>query len=119
MGDLETERLHFGKIVQGRASPQGDRFSQGLDGDGRVALRSAAYFLEQVLEAPDVHFVRTGDELIARRAVTDPFGSQPLPKVLDVRLDGVAGRIRRVVSPDRIDEALDGDELVRMEDQMR
>ena len=73
----------------------------------------------QPLEPVDVELVRLDADEVARRTGDDAVGAEGAPQRVDVDLQGVLGAGRRRLAPDRVDQPVGGDDLVRVEQELR
>src|SRR5438128_23889 len=111
---LEARRLRLREplvheIGERRAAPERERLVQRVD---LVAFEQSFEPLQIELARPDGNFV-------AGWACDDPVGSERLPELRDVVLNRIERGLRRVRSPELIDEAIGRDDLVAAGEQQR
>ena len=73
--------------------------------------------LAQALEFEDVDSPGLDDEAVTGRHRLERAFGQELPQLGDVDLDGVPRRLGRVLTPERVDEAIARDDRIRLEEQ--
>ena len=119
MGDLAAQRVLVGEIVERGAAPErvGDAVEadcgRGIRGDapaGRGDVR---------LEAAQVELLGFGVQDVAARPVLQPIGAERLAQARDVGLQHVAGRRRRGLGPDLLDQAVRRDDGACAQEQER
>ena len=72
---------------------------------------------EVTVELEDVDGRWVDDEPVTGRRSLEHAVRQELPQLGDVHLDRVAGRIRRILAPERVDQGVARDDLVRLQQQ--
>ena len=108
---LEPCSLRLGErlvrdVGQGRPPPERER------------LRQRAV-LDEPLEAVDVELAVVHPQEVARRTRDDAIGAERLPQRVYVHLQRARAARRRLLAPDPVDQAVDRDDLVRVEQEQR
>ena len=103
------------EIGKRSAAPERQRIAKGVRGTARVAAgERPSRVRDERPEHEEVDFVRIGPQQVRARTGLDPRGvADPAAQPRDVHLDGMARRRRRIVGPERVDEELHGNRLVR------
>jgi len=115
---LSSERSLAGEVRQRRPSP----LLQGSPVQGRrlVGARVGGLrFVNERLEAVGIQLTRSDAQHVSGRPPFEPVGAEHPAKVRHVALEGLAGGVRRVVSPYLVDQVLGGHDVVRMEKEAR
>ena len=117
--DLPFERRGVRQIREGSTAPQRQRLAEARDRLSGIHRELASRAAEQALESKDVHLVRLRVQDVPGRPAFDPFGTQCAPQMGDVALDRVAGRLRRLLLPEPVDQLVHRDDVSGGEEQMR
>ena len=114
------ERLER-EVAERRTAPQRQRASQPRRPGLRVARsEGAAPLRRQDLEAVEVDLLGLGQQAVPRPLRHDhPGVAECLAELRHVHLDAVRGRARRLAAPELVDQAVDGDRLVRVQEEDR
>ena len=106
-GGGHRERL-VREVGERRAAPERERLAE------TVRPRRG-----EPLEPIDVELVRLDPNQVPRRPGHDPVGSERPAQRMDMHLERVLGARGRRLAPDRVDQPVGGDDLVRVEQQLR
>src|SRR5205823_9340520 len=121
--DLVTPVRFEQEAGESGAAPEGERFAQKLGSRFELARRCPlAGGGKELLQARGVEPLGIDLEAVAPvrgrdRVVT--VAGQRLAQLGDVDVDGLPRRGRRRLAPELVDQALAGDELVRVQEQGR
>ena len=120
--DLRPSEVLERKFLQRRPSPEPERFTEQLDRAFRVIPRTRLG--DERLEAVAIELPWFETEQIPRRAREDQVvvvvwlaGLKQSPQVRHIGLDHVGSRLGSLLSPDVLDQASAGDDLVRVKEQ--
>jgi hypothetical protein len=105
-----------GQICQRITTPQVKRLGQ----QAHCALpigRSGAGFVDEIAEAEHVDLIPLGYEHVTGRSRLNPGSAEHFAQSRYVGEQGGAGRIRWLVAPDLIDEAISRDDPVGFEEE--
>jgi hypothetical protein len=107
---LGGERRHVGELLERGAAPGTARIVQRVGQRPRVPVRVADP-VERGPHAVDVPLVGTEDEPVPGAVALEPVGARPEVPAQpgDLALQGVAGRVGRVVAPHRVDQPVGRD----------
>jgi hypothetical protein len=106
------------ELGERRPSPQRKRLTQGVRGALRVTSgQSVPTLADEPLEALEVERIRLGAHPIAGGARLDALTAERLPQLRDVHLEGRARSLRRLVSPNLVDQAIARDDAVRVQEE--
>ena len=120
---LEPNDLRLGERLPGEVgergpAPEGERRAQGLAGRRRVTHRERrSPFPAEPDELEQVDSRRIDHEPVTGRRRLEGAVRQELPQLRDVDLDRVPGCVRGLLAPERIDQAIAGDDLVRLQQE--
>ena len=120
-GDLGLGEVVVGEVGEGLAAPELECLpDRGLRAGRISAGEPFSSLLQQRSEAIAVELTRLDDQEVAvpARLQALPLAERPT-HARDLRLDALDGAGRRLVRPERLDEAVDRDDLVRMEQEHR
>ena len=114
--DLALGEIVVREIGERRPAPEREPVAEHR---GRGSRRGLARSVDELLEAVDVE--RLGRELqnIAARAGDERVGPERLAQLRDVALERLRRRVRSLLAPEVLDEALARDELVGVQQQDR
>ena len=113
------ERLQR-QIGEGRAPPQRKCGAERLRPGGGVAdPQRGTTLLRELVEARQVELLGRHGEPVAGRHRLERALRQELPELRDVDLKRVLGRVGRAVAPQRVDQPVGRDGVVRFEEQDR
>ena len=116
---LQPQRLEL-RQIRGRSAPEVERPPERLGRPGRVSDRQRrAAGLRQALELEDVDRSGVDREAVAGRRGLEQVRRQELAELRDVDLERVARRVRRVLTPERVDQVVSGDDPVRLQQERR
>src|SRR6266511_3171827 len=114
------ERLEA-EVCEWRAAPQGERLAELQLGCSRIAAGPRLPCVgPQTFEAVEVELVPCQIERVPRRTCDEQrlsFRLEELAQARDVDLQRLPGGLRRLGSPERIDETVGGDRLVGVQDE--
>ena len=118
LGDLVTTARFEQQTRQGRTAPEAERLAQELGSRFQLARGCAfAGAGKQLPQARNVQLIVVDHEAVAavrRRDRVVTVTSQHLAQLGDVDVDGLLCRGRRRLAPEVVDQALAGDELIRV-----
>src|SRR6266508_1456153 len=109
----KADRVELG---QRSAAPEGERLSQLLRGPGRLLHPRLR---DQPLEALQVELAFLHPNQVAGRLGHDHVAAEGLAQLRDMNLNGCRGGLWRLVAPKLVDQAVTGDDLVRVQEQER
>jgi hypothetical protein len=105
-------------VCQRGATPKRERGAQRLGRFAGLALRKlCTSFHEEPFESVEVELVGLDVQHIAGGAPREAPVSEGLAQTRDVVVEGVRGRRRRPLAPQAVDQAVAGDDLVRVQQQ--
>src|SRR5262249_6683976 len=107
------ERLVL-EVGERRAPPEGQRLVQPRS---RCKRSQVTGFLEKTLEVVHVELVDRNAKQIPRGLGQDAVAPERLPQLRDMDLKRGQSRLRRLLTPERVDQPLSRDELVRAEEK--
>jgi hypothetical protein len=114
--DLPTREGLVFQIGKGRPAREGERLAQQ---PGRRRGSGAARLVDERFEAVEVQLPGLYREHISRRLGAKNPRGQDAAQVRDMHLQRLAGRLRRAIAPQLVDEAVGRDDLVAMQEQDR
>src|SRR6476659_399538 len=117
LGDLFTAVRFEQQTREGRSAPEAERLAQELGSRFELARGG-----EQLPQARNVQLIVLDPEAVAavrRRDRVVTVASKRLAQLGYVDVDGLLRRRRRRGAPELVDQALAGDELVRVQEQNR
>jgi hypothetical protein len=112
------ERRCAGEVAEGRAVPQLQRPPERLRGCVRLPVEEPVPLSNQRLETQLVDLLGVDVQNVALTAAFDPLGAQDPAEMGDVALQGGPRLRRRRVAPHRVDQLLDGHDLVGAQQQV-
>ena len=113
------ERLE-GEVRERRAAPERKRLAERPRRRlGIAGPEPPRALLRELLESAQVDLGRAGDEDVAGLPGHDRLGPEHLAELRDVDLDHVRRGLGRPLAPEVVDQPVDGDELVRAQEQHR
>ena len=111
------ERL-VAEVREWRAPPQRERGAELLGRVGRVSGREcAASLLDEALEPMEVERIGLDPRLVAAGSGHEDIGRQHAAEAGDERRECIGGALRRVVTPQLVDQPVTSDDLVRAQQQ--
>jgi hypothetical protein len=115
--DLALERGESVQVGERRAAPQSETVTEHTRCT-RGLLSETSRLAQQRFEPRCIDLVRFDAEEVPGWATFDPLGAECSSEVVDVRLDRPAGPVRRLLSPQPVDQRVDRDDLVRAHEEM-
>ena len=115
---LPLECLTATDVVERCTSPQCERFADRRPQHPRDRSVTASSRCDPTFEVQDVAGVGVDTDLVAGALASD-HRSERLAKLRHVRLHGVSGCFRRVVTPQPVDQAVDRHDSVRFGEEHR
>jgi hypothetical protein len=116
-GDLGRKGRLVRQVGERRPPPQIERFRECRRGGTWLAVGSTR-LMQQSFEAERVDIIGFGAEQVPGGVALDRTRAEHGPEARDVRLKGPACGVGGVVSPQRVDQPLGGNHLVRVQDQV-
>jgi hypothetical protein len=104
-GDLRLGEALIGKLGQRRPAPERECLARAL--------------LGQALEAIEIELALGDPQAVARCLRREAILAERSAQLRDVHLKRLLGRLRRCLLPDGVDQAVGGDDLVRVQEQNR
>ena len=115
--DLALGIVDVAKLLERRSAERGESGTQGSSGLGRsLAARSPPCL---ALHDPHIELVVSQNELVAARPREDPFPPERLAQRAHVALDDLRRRGRMSIRPERGDDAIQREHLVRVQQHQR
>ena len=115
-GDLDSRERRLRQIGERRATPQRESRAKALCVLGRPLGGAAPR--DQAPEALEVELAGLDPEGVAAATRLQPLAPEEPAQPVDVHLQRVRRSLGRLVAPQRLDEALARDDLVRVEEQV-
>jgi len=117
---LRTRERLVEDVGERRPPPQTERRHKRLPGGPRLALRELlARTADEALEPVDVELVRLDPQHVSRRLPAQPVLPDSAPQPGDVAVERLVDAGRRPLAPQRLDQAVARDRLVRVQTQHR
>ena len=113
---LGLRERRLAEIRERRPAPERERLAQRL-GRGGGCLASRPF--DELREALEVELAGLDAEEVARPAGDDSVGAEQLAERVHRHLEGVCGRLRRILAPEGVDQALARNDRVGVEEQKR
>src|SRR5437773_10009197 len=112
--DLALRKGLEGKVAERRAAPQRERLAQRLRTLLRVLLPRLG---GELLEAPQIELVGLDPEQVARRLRHEDVGRNELAKLHDEVLERRRRRLRTLLPPELLDDAIAREQLAGVDQQ--
>jgi hypothetical protein len=118
-GDVALGKGLVGDVGQGRASPEPERFAEDRGRLLRCPGREpAAPLREELLESLEVELALRDPKAVSGPLGRDAARPQPLSERVHLHLERVPSGLPGLLAPERVDEEIARDDLVRVQQQV-